>query len=88
MMTQEQFARYSYRHSEIMILHSRHPEIDIEMMLIGVDFDGGLFHLVPFDLDYYEDKDYWYHYKFVDKKTVKPKMNVRYGTIKKKEMKQ
>lgn len=75
-MTQEQFAKYSYRHSEVMILHQNHPEQDVEMMLIGVDFEGELFHLVPFDLDWYEDKDYWVHYKFVDKKRAKPKMKV------------
>ena len=48
-------------------------------MLIGVDFEGGLFHLVPFDQEWYEDKDYWVHYKFVDKPRRKPKMKVIYG---------
>lgn len=54
-MTQEQFAKYTYRHSEVMIFHQKHPEADIEMMLLGVDFDNGVFKLVPVDIDYYEE---------------------------------
>jgi hypothetical protein len=46
-MTRNQFIHYSYRHSEIIIYHQKHPEVDIECMLIGVDFDNELFHLVP-----------------------------------------
>jgi hypothetical protein len=48
-------------------------------MLIGVDFEGEMFHLVPFDQDWYEDREYWVHYKFVDKPRRKPKMKVVYG---------
>lgn len=48
-------------------------------MLIGVDFEGEMFHLVPIDQEWYEDKDYWVHYKFVDKLRRKPKMEVVYG---------
>lgn len=66
-MTQEQFSKYSYRHSEIIIYHQIHPEKDIEMMLTGVDFDNGLFLLVPFD-DTYEDKTYRFHFSKCDKK--------------------
>ena len=40
---------------------------------------GEMFHLVPIDQDWYEDKDYWVHYKFVDKPRRKPKMKVVYG---------
>ena len=52
---------------------------NLECMLIGVDFDGEMFHLVPIDQDWYEDNDYWVHYKFVDKPRRKPKMKVIYG---------
>lgn len=37
------------------------------MMLTGVDFDNGLFLLVPFD-DTYEDKTYRFHFSKCDKK--------------------
>lgn len=75
-MTRNQFIHYSYRHSEIIIWHQKHPEIDIECMLIGVDFDHELFHLVPIDLDYYEDRSYWLPYTSCDKQFKKPKMKV------------
>ncbi len=29
--------------------------------------------------EWYEDRDYWVHYKFVDKPQRKPKMKVVYG---------
>lgn len=58
-MTQNQFATYHYRHSEVMIWHTKHPDHDIECMLVGVDFEGEMFRLVPLDLDWYEDKEYW-----------------------------
>lgn len=77
-MTQNQFRTYAYRHSEVMLYHQRHPTQDIEMLLIGVDFDNEMFHLVPIGYDY-EDKDYWFPYKFVDKPKRKPKMVVRGG---------
>ena len=54
-MTRNQFIHYSYRHSEIIIYHQRHPDVDIECMMIGVDFDNELFHLVPIDQYLYED---------------------------------
>ena len=55
-MTQEQFSKYSYRHSELMIYHQKHPGVDIEMMLLGVDFDNGVFKLTPVNTGYYEDE--------------------------------
>lgn len=55
-MTQEQFVKYAYRHSEVIIFHEKHPEVDVECMLLGVDFDNGLFKLAPFDTDIYEDE--------------------------------
>lgn len=78
-MTQNQFATYQYRHSEVMIWHTKHPDHDIECMLVGVDFEGEMFRLVPLDLDWYEDKEYWVHFKYVDKKRRKPKMEIIYG---------
>ena len=78
-MTQNQFATYHYRHSEVMIWHTKHPDHDIECMLEGVDFEGEMFRLVPLDLDWYEDKEYWVHFKYVDKKRGKPKMEIIYG---------
>lgn len=48
-------------------------------MLIGVDFDHELFHLVPIDLDYYEDRSYWLPYTSCDKQFKKPKMKVVRG---------
>lgn len=67
-MTHEQFSRYKYQHSEIMIFHQKHPEADIEMMLLGIDFDNGVFKLSPVDIDYYEDNAIWVSYEKVDKK--------------------
>ena len=67
------------REHMVMLWHTKHPDHDVECMLIGVDFEGEMFHLVPFDQDWYEDKDYWVHYKFVDKPRRKPKMKVVYG---------
>ena len=78
-MTQNQFATYHYRHSEVMIWHTKHPDHDIECMLVGVDFEGEMFRLVPLDLDWYEEKAYWGHFKYVDKKGGKPKMTIVYG---------
>lgn len=66
-MTQEQFAKYSYRHSEIMVFHQQHPEADIEMMLLGVDFDNGVFKLIPVDTGYYEEEPVWVNFLHVDK---------------------
>ncbi len=66
-MTQEQFSKYSYRHSELMIYHQKHPEVDIEMMLLGVDFDNGVFKLTPVDTDYYEEEPVWINFLYVDK---------------------
>lgn len=66
-MTQEQFAKYTYRHSEVMIFHQKHPEADIEIMLLGVDFDNGVFKLVPVDIDYYEEEPIWVNFLNVDK---------------------
>ena len=68
-MTRNQFIHYSYRHSEIIVYHQKHPEVDIECMLIGVDFDNELFHLVPID-------QYWLPYTSCDKQFKKPKMKV------------
>lgn len=75
-MTENQFTTYAFRHSEIIILHQKHPEVDIECMLIGVDFDHDLFHLVPIDQEIYEDKSYWIPYKSCDKQFKKPKMKI------------
>lgn len=75
-MTQNQFIHYTYRHSEIIIYHQKHPETDIECMLIGIDFDNGLFHLVPIDQEYYEDRSYWMTYTSCDKLFKKPKMRI------------
>ena len=75
-MTRNQFVNYSYRHSEIIVYHQKHPEEDIECMLIGVDFDNELFHLVPIDQYLYEDKSYWLPYTSCDKFRKKPKMEI------------
>ena len=75
-MTDNQFATYSFRHSEIIVFHSLHPEADVECMLLGVDFEHGMFHLVPFDDWLYEDRSFWVPYKFCDKQYKKPKMKV------------
>lgn len=66
-MTQEQFARYKFQHSEIIIYHQKHPTIDIEMMLCAVDFDNEVFKLAPFDTDYYEDEAIWVNRELCDK---------------------
>lgn len=66
-MTQEQFAKYAYRHSEVIVFHQRHPETDVECMLLGVDFDCGIFKLAPFDTDAYEDESFYTSYEHCDK---------------------
>ena len=66
-MTQEEFARYKFQHSEIIIYHQKHPAMDVEMMLCAIDFDNEVFKLSPFDTDYYEDKAIWVHRAFCDK---------------------
>ena len=58
-MTQEEFSKYKFQHSEVIIYHQRHPKEDIEMMLVGIDFDLNMFKLVPIDADYYEDEAKW-----------------------------
>lgn len=75
-MTRDQFTKYSYRHSELMILHSKHPETDIDCMLVAVDFDKEVFQLWPLDQEAYEDKSYWVNYEHVDKPKRKPKMKI------------
>ena len=35
-MTQNQFVNYHYRHSEVMLWHTKHPDCDVECMLIGM----------------------------------------------------
>ena len=42
----------------------------------------GLFHLVPFDQEIYEDISFWVPYKFCDKKHKKPKMKIIRGNDK------
>lgn len=69
-MTQEQFARYKFRHSEIIIFHQNHPHEDIEMMLVGIDFDLCLLKLAPIDTDYYEDEARWIPIDRCEKKVV------------------
>lgn len=75
-MTRNQFVNYSYRHSEVIVYHQKHPEVDVECMLIGVDFDHELFHLVPIDQGLYEDCSYWLPYTSCDKVRRKPKMKI------------
>lgn len=78
-MTHEKFTKYAYRHSELMILHDRKE--DIEMLLLAVDFDRGVFRLAPFWTDYYEDEEIWVSYEYVDKPKRKPKMKVTINEI-------
>lgn len=66
-MTHDEFAKYSYRHSEVIIFHQQHPEVDVECMLLAVDFDCGTFKLAPIDTEYYEDESFYVSYKHCDK---------------------
>ena len=68
-MTEKQFAKYAYRHSEIIIFHQQHPEEDVECMLLAVDFDYGTFKLAPIDTENYEDKSIYVSYEHCDKPT-------------------
>ena len=38
-MTQDQFVKFAHRHSEVIIFHEKHLEVDVECMLIGADLD-------------------------------------------------
>lgn len=69
-MTEEEFTKYSYRHSEAMVYHRKRPRADIDCMLIGVDFDNHLFHLYPFDQETYVGESYWVPCENVDKKII------------------
>lgn len=74
-MTHEQFTKYKYQHGEVIIFHQKHPKMDIEMMLLGVDFENEVFKLAPFDTDYYEDNAIWVNYELCDKsRAVKMKV--------------
>lgn len=75
-MTQEQFSKYKFQHSEVIIYHQRHPEADIEMMLVGIDFDNNMLRLVPFDTLYYEDEARWFPIDRCDKPKRKPKLEI------------
>lgn len=66
-MNRFQFTHTSFKHSEELIYHQRHPNVDVRMMLLGVDFDNGVFKLAPFDIMSYEDEAIWVNYEFVDK---------------------
>lgn len=70
-MTQEQFAKYKFQHSEVIIFHQKHPAMDVEMMLLGIDFDNEVLKLAPIDINYYEDNAIWVSREFCDK----PKAN-------------
>lgn len=73
-MNQKQFSKYSFRHSEILVYHSKHPCEDIEMMLVAVDFDLGLMKLAPINIDYYVDEAKWIPFDRVDKPIKKMKI--------------
>lgn len=75
-MTENQFRTYSYRHSEIIIFHQKHPEVDVECMLLAVNFETDMFKLYPFDQELYEDYSFWIPYTYCDKKAKKPKMKI------------
>lgn len=66
-MTRDEFAKYTYRHSEVIIFHQQHPEVDVECMLLAVDFDCGTFKLTPIDTDFYEDESFFVSYEHCDK---------------------
>lgn len=41
--------------------------MDVEMMLLAVDFENEVMKLAPFDTDYYEDKAIWVNFQLCDK---------------------
>ena len=66
-MDREHFVKYSYRHSEIIVFHQKHPEMDVDCLLLGVDFDLEQFRLGPLDTDTYRDESFWVGYERCDK---------------------
>lgn len=66
-MTPEQFAKYKFQHSEVIILHQKHPAMGVEMMLLGIDFDNEVLELAPIDIGYYEDNAIGVSREFCDK---------------------
>ena len=66
-MTQKQFAKALFRHSEVIIYHSSHPSIDMECILVGIDFDGELLKLVPLDVATHGDRSFWANIIYCDK---------------------
>lgn len=55
-------------------------------MLIGVDFDNGLFKLAPFDTDFYEDEWFYVAYDRCDKPRKGMELKV-IGNVKTKKIK-
>ena len=66
-MTEEQFARYKFRRCEPIIFHQRHPTMDVEMMLLAVDFENEILKLAPIYTNLYEDNAIWVYREFCDK---------------------
>ncbi len=61
-ITEQQFQKRSYKsYMEIWhcIIREENPE---KCMLLAVDFDEGLFKLMPFPEAVYEEKSFWSHY--------------------------
>lgn len=81
-MTRDEFIKYAYRHSEIIIFHQQHPKVDVECMLLAVDFDCGTFKLAPIDTEYYEDESFYVSYEHCDKpRNAKIIMNGKERTL-------
>mgnify|MGYP006967778140 CR=1 FL=1 len=57
-MTQEDFAKKRWQHSEA-IEYSLPGHKAILCMLVGLDFENNLMRLWPFDQEIYKDESFW-----------------------------
>ena len=75
-MTEKEFIRYSFRHSEIIeFVRPVEKEIVTPCLLLAVDFEQALFKLEPIDKEIYSNKDFWCRREYC-RKPEKKKLRV------------
>ena len=76
-MTLKDFSKMKFRHSE-EIIHNPPGEsfkdVFISCMLLAVDFEQGLFKLIPFDTDKYLNEPFYVIVEYCNRPTPKLKI--------------
>ena len=57
-MTEEDFAKKRFRHSEEIIYTCPYRKVETPCMLMAVDFIEGVMKLIPFDTENYADEPF------------------------------